>query len=131
MDYKRLNELGKREALSREKRGCYTVIPATPGWLMVSLTSDTGEVITDPVIAWGIERELDDGGEVWFHTPIPITTTEGAESNNANDYAVLSPEGYWSIPYQSSGGDGMPACVEALRELQREYAAMKKKPAGR
>lgn len=72
------------------------IIPAQPGYFVVDVANDSGEIYQRPVIAWCVEvhqNAAGDGGEELWTTARPI----GVESFGG-DVRILQPNGAVVVP---------------------------------
>jgi hypothetical protein len=102
----------------------YTTLTAQPGWHVAILVRADGcdEIDIEPIIAWEIERDDEEGTVI--HSTIPITL-EGDLSDVGNVWGIKTPDGkFWT-------GDRMvddePAVIKALQERREFREKMKAK----
>jgi hypothetical protein len=100
------------------------VIAAEPGWRLVTLLQDQGELFYEPIIAWVIERHTS-GDLTWWETR-PLTC-EGDDDSGDMPWALKRPDGTFVLPSDAYPVDE----AAAIGFLQRRWEAYKVRGAAR
>ncbi len=113
----------------------FGLIPAEPGWSIVKPVTEGDRVVdlwSDPIVAWVISYEQREGEEdVWWSIARPVTPSQGMFYED--DYALLSPKGFYIFPEncdRESRDEAIAVFQEAAdqeRKRREENASIQKK----